>query len=96
MENQTVLIKGSLQYPHNMYYDPTTPNTEYNEYRNSFREYHEQTYGPLDAFGYKDFIPMFTLDNFDADYYADLVKKIGSNLFRSSCCASRWFCHVGF
>ena len=68
-------------YPHNMYYDPTTPNTEYNEYRNSFREYHEQTYGPLDAFGYKDFIPMFTLDNFDADYYADLVKKSGATYF---------------
>ncbi|MFR9514995.1 MAG: alpha-L-fucosidase [Rikenellaceae bacterium] len=42
------------------------------------REYHEQTYGTLDKFGYKDFIPMFTAEKFDADKWAKLFKKAGA------------------
>jgi alpha-L-fucosidase len=42
------------------------------------RKYHEETYGPLDEFGYKDFIPMFTAEKFDPDEWAKLFKKAGA------------------
>tara|TARA_B100000809_G_scaffold266806_1_gene331791 strand:- start:7355 stop:10270 length:2916 start_codon:yes stop_codon:yes gene_type:complete len=68
-------------YPTNMYFPDDNPNLTHPEYRKSFRDYHEKTYGSLDEFGYKDFIPMLTLKKFDADYYADLVKKSGASYF---------------
>ncbi len=42
------------------------------------RKYHEETYGPVDEFGYKDFIPMFTAEKFDADQWAALFKAAGA------------------
>ena len=42
------------------------------------RKYHEDTYGNLKDFGYKDFIPMFTAEKFDADKWAELFKKSGA------------------
>ena len=42
------------------------------------RKYHEAKYGPLSEFGYKDFIPMFTAEKFDADEWADLFEKAGA------------------
>lgn len=42
------------------------------------RKYHEETYGPLDEFGYKDFIPMFTAEKFDAAQWAALFKAAGA------------------
>jgi alpha-L-fucosidase len=42
------------------------------------RKYHEETYGPLNKFGYKDFIPMFTAEKFNADEWAELFKKAGA------------------
>lgn len=42
------------------------------------RKYHEETYGPLNEFGYKDFIPQFTADKFDADEWVDLFVKAGA------------------
>jgi len=42
------------------------------------RKYHEETYGPLNEFGYKDFIPMFTAEKFDADEWADLFQQAGA------------------
>lgn len=42
------------------------------------REYHEKTYGSLDKFGYKDFIPMFTGEHFDAQEWAALFKQAGA------------------
>jgi alpha-L-fucosidase len=42
------------------------------------RKYHETTYGPLEKFGYKDFIPMFTGEKFNADEWADLFQKAGA------------------
>ena len=42
------------------------------------RKYHEETYGPLNEFGYKDFIPMFKAEKFDADEWAKLFKKAGA------------------
>ncbi len=54
-------------YPYNMY----SPGTE--QY-----EYHVKTYGGPEKFGYKDFIPEFTGEKFDADEWAELFKKAGA------------------
>lgn len=45
---------------------------------NKIREYHEKTYGNLKDFGYKDFIPMFTAEKFNADEWAKLFKDAGA------------------
>ena len=68
-------------YPTSIYYAEDNPNVKHKEWTKSFRDHHEKTYGPLNEFGYKDFIPMFKLENFDAEYYADLVKKSGAAYF---------------
>lgn len=60
--------KNGTWYAHNMY---TNPESEE-------RKHQEATYGPLDKFGYKDFIPMFTGKHFDADEWAELFKKAGA------------------
>jgi len=44
----------------------------------AIRKHHEETYGSLDEFGYKDFIPMFKAEKFDADAWAELFKKAGA------------------
>lgn len=41
-------------------------------------KHHKETYGNLDTFGYKDFIPMFKAEKFDADVWADLFVKAGA------------------
>lgn len=41
-------------------------------------QYHIKKYGPLNKFGYKDFIPMFTAKNFDADAWVSLFQKAGA------------------
>ncbi|MFC1763310.1 alpha-L-fucosidase, partial [Planctomycetota bacterium] len=41
-------------------------------------KHHVETYGPLDEFGYKDFIPMFTAEKFDPDSWVRLFKKAGA------------------
>ena len=41
-------------------------------------EHHIKTYGPHSEFGYKDFIPMFKAENFDADEWASLFKESGA------------------
>ncbi len=41
-------------------------------------EHHIETYGPHKEFGYKDFIPMFTADAFDAEQWATLLKASGA------------------
>ena len=40
-------------------------------------EHHRKTYGEHKDFGYKDFIPMFKAENFDADKWAELFKNSG-------------------
>jgi len=40
--------------------------------------YHTKKYGPLDKFGYKDFIPMFTAPKFNADDWVDLMHEAGA------------------
>lgn len=42
-------------------------------------EHHIATYGNHKDFGYKDFIPMFTADQFDAAVWADLFKEAGAS-----------------
>ena len=41
-------------------------------------EHHVKTYGAHKDLGYKDFIPMFTAEKFDADEWADLFKEAGA------------------
>ncbi len=55
-------------YSHNVYMRPDSQE----------RAYHEGTYGPLEKFGYKDFIPMFTAEKFNADEWAELFQKAGA------------------
>lgn len=51
-----------------------------NMYNKTSREFkhHLETYGPHKDFGYKDFIPMFKAENFDADRWVDVFKKSGA------------------
>ena len=54
-------------YPRNMYAEGS------DEYK-----HHLATYGPPDKFGYKDFIPMFKAEKFDASAWAQLFKQAGA------------------
>lgn len=54
-------------YPINMYREGTPQH-----------EYHVKTYGDPSKFGYKDFIPMFTGEKFDADEWAEIFKNSGA------------------
>jgi len=40
--------------------------------------HHVQTYGPQAEFGYKDFIPQFTMKDFDPDAWAALFRRAGA------------------
>jgi len=42
------------------------------------REHFEKNYGPLSEKGYKDLVPMFTAEKFNADEWAELFKKAGA------------------
>ncbi len=41
-------------------------------------EHHVKTYGPQKDFGYKDFIPMFKAEHFNASEWMDLFKRSGA------------------
>lgn len=58
---------GSEWYSRNMY---VKDSREY--------EHHIKTYGPHKDFGYKDFVPMFKAEKFNADEWADLFKRAGA------------------
>ena len=58
---------GNEWYPRNMYREGSE------EYK-----HHIATYGSLEKFGYKDFIPMFKAEKFDATAWAELFKKAGA------------------
>lgn len=63
-----------------------------NMYDKNQREYHHhiKTYGKHKDFGYKDFIPMFKGEHFNADEWASLFKEICN-----ACCrAPRRLCNV--
>lgn len=44
-------------------------------------EHHLKTYGPLDRFGYKDFIPLFAGERFDAGEWVQLFRDAGAGYF---------------
>ncbi len=58
---------GNEWYPRNMY-DKTMPEFAH----------HVATFGPQSTFGYKDFIPRFTAEHFDAAAWAALFKAAGA------------------
>ena len=41
-------------------------------------QHHRDTYGPQDTFGYKDFIPMFRAEKFDAQEWMALFRAAGA------------------
>ncbi|MBK1875902.1 alpha-L-fucosidase [Pelagicoccus mobilis] len=47
----------------------------------AIHEHHKKTYGDPGKFGYKDFIPMFKAENFDADEWAELCVEGGAKFF---------------
>ncbi|MGA2326749.1 MAG: alpha-L-fucosidase [Bryobacteraceae bacterium] len=58
---------GSEWYPRKMYLAGTP------EFK-----HHLKKYGPQSKFGYKDFIPMFRAEKFDANRWAELFRKAGA------------------
>lgn len=58
---------GSEWYPRNMY-----------EQGSDEFKHHVATYGPQNKFGYKDLIPQFKAEHFDANAWADLFKRSGA------------------
>ena len=58
---------GSEWYPRDMY------RRDSEEYK-----HHILTYGPVDKFGYKDFIPMFKAEHFDPGAWAHLFAQAGA------------------
>ena len=58
---------GNEWYPRNMYLP-----------RSKEFAHHVATYGPHSEFGYKDFIPMFTAEHFDAAQWVDLFQQAGA------------------
>jgi alpha-L-fucosidase len=57
--------------------DEWYPRRMYEEGREVF-QHHIATYGPQSKFGYKDFIPQFKAEKFDAARWADLFRKAGA------------------
>lgn len=58
-------------YPHGMYMKEGFRNKD-------FLGYHTEHYGPPSEFGYKDFIPMFKGEKFDAEEWAELFRRTGA------------------
>ena len=57
---------GGEWYPRHMY-----------EKDGEYYKHHVNKYGPVDKFGYKDFIPMFKAEKFIAEEWVSLFKKAG-------------------
>ncbi len=58
---------GNEWYPRRMY-----------DARSKEFKHHLETFGPQSKFGYKDFIPQFRAEKFDAGHWAELFKKAGA------------------
>jgi len=72
---------GSEWYPRNMYMDSAQFTAELKHQKTGpsiVNEHHVKKYGNLKDFGYKDFIPMFKGENFNAAEWIDLFKKAGA------------------
>ncbi len=48
-------------------------------------EYHKKNFGDPKVFGYKDFIPMFKGENFDAEKWVELFKRAGARYIMPVC-----------
>jgi alpha-L-fucosidase len=53
--------------------------------------WHVAHYGPLDTFGYKDFIPLFTVPKFDPDDWAVLFRQAGARIVLPTAEHHDWF-----
>ncbi|MEM9940063.1 MAG: alpha-L-fucosidase [Planctomycetota bacterium] len=62
---------GSEWYPRQMYIDTKRRG-------DNFFQHHIDEYGPQKEFGYKDFIPQFKAEKFDASAWAKLFKETGA------------------
>ncbi|AXT50249.1 alpha-L-fucosidase [Aquimarina sp. BL5] len=72
---------GSEWYPRNMYMDKNRLSATLRiEKEGATREYkhHKKVYGDQKTFGYKDFVPMFKAEKFNASEWIDLFKKAGA------------------
>ena len=47
--------------------------------------WHVQHFGLQDSFGYKNFIPLFKAEKFDADAWAELFRQSGARFFMPAC-----------
>ncbi|WP_240655326.1 alpha-L-fucosidase [Flammeovirga pectinis] len=76
-----VPANSSEWYPRFMYMDSVVwnPDGEVSKIgATQANKYHLKTYGTLDKFGYKDFIPMFKGENFNAKEWVQLFKQSGA------------------
>ena len=64
-------------YSHWMYVDADNPEARKGK-AHKIHKHHVEKYGPLNTFGYKDFIPMFTAEKFDPAEWAQLFKDGGA------------------
>ncbi len=72
---------GSEWYPRNMYMDTATFTAQLNFQKkgpSKENKHHIKEWGDLKKFGYKDFIPMFKGEKFNAAEWIDLFKKSGA------------------
>ena len=65
------------------------------EDRKGVKKYHTAKYGPVEKFGYKDFIPMFKAEKFSAENWIGLMDEAGAK-FGGIVSTPRWFLFVGF
>ena len=52
--------------------------------RGRIRKHHIETWGPLDKFGYKDFIPLFKAEKWDPEAWVSLFKEAGARYLVSA------------
>lgn len=72
---------GSEWYPRLMYMDTATFTAQLKHQKDGPHKvytHHQENWGNQKKFGYKDFIPMFKGESFDADEWIDLFKKAGA------------------
>jgi len=72
---------GSEWYPRRMYEKGVVRNGKgeiKKRAKDEVYQHHVATYGDPSEFGYKDFIPMFKAEKFDATEWVDLFKKAGA------------------
>ncbi len=72
---------GSEWYPRQMYMDTANFSAGLEHYHNGATKefkHHKEKWGDQKKFGYKDFIPMFKGENFDASEWITLFQKAGA------------------